>query len=350
MILHLSSNDLKKLKTLIKQKEKNIETADFLNALCFSSYSFSKEFSKEISEAKIHHVLLDEIDYQHDYKGTILKETIPGSFVIDNPNKYRDNPYYKNIHTFNDSKNKISLNTLKYDAYTFFPLDDITIDKSSYFKEQSTIGIFKETYEYLALVDNKNIWMCITPNEMNTMSSHIDAANGNVITFGLGLGYYAYMCSLKQNVKHITIIEKDDNIINLFLTHILPQFEYKEKIEVIHMDAFDFMKENYLSEYNYAFFDLWHNAEDGLPIYLKAKRFKCKCKTGYWIETSIKALYGRCFITLLEENLLGYKENQYKKANNEIDKIINDLYFLTQNKEFNSYKEIENFIFNTLFA
>ena len=40
--------------------------------------------------------------------------------------------------------------------------------------------------------------MTITPDEIETMKEAVDQAFGNVLTFGLGLGYYAYMVSEKD--------------------------------------------------------------------------------------------------------------------------------------------------------
>ena len=58
--------------------------------------------------------------------------------------------------------------------------------------------------------------MLITPNEIETMKKSISEATGNVLTYGLGLGYYAYMVSMKENVESVTIVEKDKEIIDLF--------------------------------------------------------------------------------------------------------------------------------------
>ena len=58
--------------------------------------------------------------------------------------------------------------------------------------------------------------MSITPNEIETMEEAVKAATGKVIVYGLGLGYYPYMISLKDEVKEIVIVENDIKIINLF--------------------------------------------------------------------------------------------------------------------------------------
>ena len=58
-----------------------------------------------------------------------------------------------------------------------------------------------------ALLENDRIWMTITPNEIETMKEPVDGAFGNVLTYGLGLGYYAYMVSEKENVETVTIVD-----------------------------------------------------------------------------------------------------------------------------------------------
>ena len=50
--------------------------------------------------------------------------------------------------------------------------------------------------------------------------------------------------------------------------------------------------------YDYAFIDLWHDTEDGLELYLKAKRIENKLHTAglqtkfaYWVEKSLLSAY-----------------------------------------------------------
>ena len=66
------------------------------------------------------------------------------------------------------------------------------------------IGFFETEFKFPALLENDRIWMTITPNEIETMKEPVDGAFGNVLTFGLGLGYYAYMVSEKENVESVT--------------------------------------------------------------------------------------------------------------------------------------------------
>lgn len=72
-------------------------------------------------------------------------------------------------------------------------------------------------------------WMAIKPNEIETMRQPIARAAGQVVAFGLGMGYYAFMVSEKPEVKTLTIVERDENVIALFREHILPQFPKRRR-------------------------------------------------------------------------------------------------------------------------
>ncbi|SFS94039.1 hypothetical protein [Paenibacillus sp. 453mf] len=60
--------------------------------------------------------------------------------------------------------------------------------------------------------------------KIETMKEPVEAAFGNALTFGLGLGYYAYMVSEKDNVKSVTVVEANEHVIRLLKEHILPQY------------------------------------------------------------------------------------------------------------------------------
>lgn len=199
-------------------------------------------------------------------------------------NKYEDNLYYKNISFKNIKSNKWSFRYESYKPYEAFVFNDLRkINDKLY----PCIGYFKEEYKYPAVLENNREWMLITPNEIETMEKSINEATGNVLTYGLGLGYYAYMVSMKEDVKTVTIVEKDKEIIELFNKYILPQFRFKDKIRIINMDAFEYFKKNIY--YDFVFVDIWHDPSDGIDLYLKFKSLEKKnIKYSYWIEDTIK--------------------------------------------------------------
>ena len=60
--------------------------------------------------------------------------------------------------------------------------------------------------------------------------------------------------------------------------------------------------------------------------------------------TSLIASIRRALITLLEENLEGFKEENYKKASSFYDSLINELYFKLKNTKLNSRENIIKFL------
>ena len=138
------------------------------------------------------------------------------------------------------------------------------------------------------MLEDGNEWMTLTPVDLDTSEEAIEGAHGKVITFGLGLGYYAYMVSEKDNVDSITVIEKSENAIRLFEKYILPYFSHPEKVRVINSDAFEYAeREMPNEEYDFAFVDTWRDASDGAPMYERMKKLEGlnpKTEFSYWIE------------------------------------------------------------------
>lgn len=200
--------------------------------------------------------------------------------------KYMNNPYYKNIKIHKKLNNKWTLKWDKYKDYQAFVYDDF-YEKEG--KVLFNIGFFEKEFLFPAIYENDRLWMSITPNEIETMEKSINDAYGNVLVLGLGIGYYPYMLSLKENVKSITIIEKSKEAIELFINEIYPQFTNKI-VNIIEMDAFQYL-ENIDTKINYIFADLWHDVSDGKDLYLKIKQYEKNyqmIKFSYWIEDTIK--------------------------------------------------------------
>ena len=130
--------------------------------------------------------------------------------------------------------------------------------------------------------------MTLTPVDLDTSDDAIERAHGNVVTFGLGLGYYAYMVSEKPSVESITVVEKSEDVIRLFKKHILPQFPHREKVKIVHRDAFEYAAESCpICNYDVAFVDTWRDASDGAPMYRRMKALECLSPNTefiYWIE------------------------------------------------------------------
>lgn len=255
-------------------------------------------------------------------------------------NEYKNNPYVKNIKldkVIVDKNHKFE--NLNYNPFECFLYKNIEIGND--YLEHYKLGYFNDNYSYITLLEDESIWMLITPHEINTMKEAIDEAYGKVITFGLGLGYYAYMCSLKENVESVTIIEKDKKTIELFKEFILPQFKNKEKIIIINDDAIKYC-ENKI-DYDYGFVDIYKDEQDGLVLYIKMYRnlVKQNFHVNYWIEEGMIIILRRALITLLYE----ITHNLYNECNDTFfDELISKFNEVTKNLSIENKKDIDLFL------
>ena len=351
MHIKLDNLDLEKLQKLIETKNININIADML---------FSSFFEEKIVDNKKYKVLIKNkksediyfsslmdyfsLDMDDEENIALTSEYIYPHLCLLKENEYLSNPYVKLIKNTIINKN-YSLKYLSYKPFQLLPIDEIKVNEDEYYQEYSQVGYFEKGFNYLALLDKNDIWMSVNPNEINTMKPYIEKSNGDVLVLGLGMGYISFIMSEKENVKSITIIEKEKKIIDIFKENILVKFPHKEKIKIIENDAIEYLADNEI-KYDYIFADLWHDPNDGLPIYIKLHNleYQKSIKIHYWLETSIIAMLRRYLITLMEENLLGYNDKNYMKSQNDEDKMINYLYNLTKKLSFTSYEQIHDYL------
>lgn len=198
--------------------------------------------------------------------------------------------YYKNIVFPNVKNESWEFKTMSFKPYEAFLANESVTDSQG--RLFPRIGFFEKEFFYPAVLQDSREWMTVTPHEIRTTAPAVKESFGNVLTYGLGLGYFPYMVSLKDNVNSITIVEKDERVIGLFEKYLLPQYPHKEKIKVIHDDAFRFAKEETNKVfYDFIFADTWHDPSDGVEMYEKFKeceKYSPKSKYMYWIEDTLK--------------------------------------------------------------
>lgn len=206
-------------------------------------------------------------------------------------NDYYNDPYFKAV-TFNGE----TVGDSKLDYLTYAPYQGFVRDDFKYYDDGKVlplIGFFPTPYRYPAVLTGDVEWMTLLPNEINSQKKYIKKAKGKVLTYGLGLGYYVFSVALKDEVSSVTVVDLNENVINLFQKHILPKFseKVKNKIKIINSDAFKFAGALSDGDYDYIYADIWHDCGDGKDLYLKFKSLESRCPSaeyGYWIEDSIK--------------------------------------------------------------
>lgn len=223
-----------------------------------------------------------EREFVSEYILPMIHEMDPASFEND--------PYYQTV-LFSEQKNgKWEMKFMEIAPCEAFVCNDFKIYNDGRLIPQ--IGYFPRAYRYPAILENGREWMTLLPNETITTKPAIDQAFGKVLTYGLGLGYFAFMASSKTEVSSVTVVERSRDVIELFKEWILPYFPHREKINIICEDAFDYAGKTAPNEkYDFIFADIWHDVGDGKDLYLKFKSLEhlspCS-KHAYWLEDTIK--------------------------------------------------------------
>lgn len=308
MIINLSPEELEDFGTLISQLDENIEAGEVYNDILSNGYLIDTDSS-----------------------------TYPISKL--NPEPYYNDPYMRNVRPKPSRKGKWSLKTSRYVPHQGFLFDEVSSSEEDGYREHTPFGYFEKPFNYLAIDEGNTNWMSITPHEINTMKRAIKEAHGNILVLGLGLGYYPYMASLKQEVKSIDIVEIAKEPIAIFKESILPFFRQKQKINVISIDAFEYLK-NYSKKYDYVFADLWHLPEDGLPMYSKILKLERNgTEYNYWIEKEMIIMARRAMLILIDE-YINFPDREPFEEQSFSDKLINSLDKATTDLKINSFEEV----------
>ena len=266
--------------------------------------------------------------------------------VILKSSDYKDNEYYRDIKLNKDirvgsyilTKNKYLVGEMMtYDIGEIIE-NNISVPK---------LGIWQDEFEYITLGESGNAWMTITPNEINTMKKPIENACGRVLTFGLGLGYFGYLASLKENVESVTIVEKSDVVIDIFTKYILPQFKTKDKINIVKADMFEYVKDMDIEkEFDYVFVDIWQDCTE-VYLYLKARKVLKNVKNvivDYWISGAIEQILLDDILFDYSELLIGNMEGSYSSID---EPILTKRVVQRALKELDVYKlDIKNEVLN----
>ena len=198
-----------------------------------------------------------------------------------------ENPYFKNIRLDN-----VNSESVKYEKITIKKRTLINMNfhqpMGKYLFHNHPIGYFDEDVHLPALIEGDKVWMSPAISEITSMDVGIQKGFGKCMTMGLGIGVLPYLWLQKDEVESVTIVEFNEDVIDLFTKYIQPQFNTTKKIEVIHGNAIDYYTEEFLNQFDYVYVDFWESNEDGLEAYTKLMEKKVNLPhIDFWIEDSI---------------------------------------------------------------
>lgn len=234
------------------------------------------------------------LDVRRPLDRRMIEDYVRPSLARLDPAPLRENPYMRRIRFPQARQGRWEMTHMAYEPYELFVRDDLLCLPDG--REIPQLGYFAERFAYPAVLEGGREWMTVTPNEVATMAPALTQVRGRVAVMGLGLGYFAFMASESPDVRAVTVVERDADVIALFERHILPQLAHRDKVRLVRADAFEFAQAG-LDGFDCAFVDLWHDVSDGAPMYLRMKALEARSpgtRFFYWIETSI-----RCFLRSL---------------------------------------------------
>ncbi|TFG81595.1 MAG: hypothetical protein E4G74_03930 [Erysipelotrichales bacterium] len=214
------------------------------------------------------------------------EEAWPSLFI--STQDYLKSPYSSHIKLEKIEEKGFRLTRETVRSNELFSVSAIHPDENRELDDWMTLRALDQPYEATFLWQGEEVWMLDAPSEANTMDPYAKKARGNVLTFGLGIGYFIYMSALNPEVKSITIIERSPSVIEMFKKHLLPQFPDNIPITIIQGDAFDYFNKAYMDIFDYAFVDIWQSNDDGfLLIELLLEQYLPDFdKVDFWIESS----------------------------------------------------------------
>lgn len=218
----------------------------------------------------------------------LYRRYLPRMVRRHDPAVYEADAYFQTVRPVMDRQGSIDLEYETIEPMELFVADDFIVDKDGFALPQ--LGWFDRAFSFPAILENGLVWMTVTPNEINTIQPAVQKSRGKVLTYGLGLGYYAFHCLLKEDVESVTVVERNPQVIDVFTKLLLPFFPRQQDLHIIEADAYEYAAHSMSAErFDTVFTDLWHDVADGIPLYKRMKSLETPGPNYlYWIEKTLQ--------------------------------------------------------------
>ncbi len=259
------------------------------------------------------------------------------SLFIDS-DTWEKSPYHSHIRLDQISDSAFRYETELLQDHELFNADEVQADPNHELNDSMILRALNKPCSAVLLYQNDEVWMLDAPSESATNDRAAAKAHGNMLTFGLGIGYYVYMCLENPAVTSITIVEYSEATIEMFRKEILPQFPASIPIHIIHGDAFDYYRDSFLSKYDYVYTDIWQTSADGL---LQIEKLLMQSnqpldKADFWIENSCMETMWALMMLAFEEIMTSKKANialQYRPLMKKIHLFADSIHETIDNSD-----------------
>lgn len=214
------------------------------------------------------------------------EDTWPSLFL--STEQWENSPYHSHVSLDLVKNEHFSYETQKTAGHELFNTDAIQKDPKRELNDWMKLRAMDKNFDAIYLYQDNRDWMLDAPSEAATNDVPAERAHGNVLTFGLGIGYFLYMALTNPRVTSVTVVENSHQVIEMFQRFLYPQFPQDKKVSIIEGDAYPLFNEEYLSPYDYVFTDIWQSSQDGLAAIEKLlmQYLPPFEKADFWIEDS----------------------------------------------------------------
>ena len=114
-------------------------------------------------------------------------------------------------------------------------------------------------------VSTEEVYMSVSPMEIESQMPHVAAAEGHTVVVGGGMGLYLYNVLKKDSVSRVTLVEADRSVIDL-IEHFALRMEWPnfEKLTIIESDIFELNMLN--DKVDFLYVDIWPELMDSYAL------------------------------------------------------------------------------------
>lgn len=138
-------------------------------------------------------------------------------------------------------------------------------------------------------------WMGLSPSEMMTQRNGIRKASGEVVVYGLGMGWFLAQVCAKKSVTRVTVVEREQEILDWLRPRVEAYYpQVKEKVaEWVCMDAYEYVDAHTdAADRRAHLFDIWAGWKEA-PWDTKFQRLKAYLPRIWgWGDHYVKERYG----------------------------------------------------------
>ena len=268
--------------------------------------------------------------------------------ALDDASFVEGDPYYSVLKGLSIQEGGLSLYEKEVVPGEIFPYSSYETGPAPHYDERPSFAYSLKPFSYPIFLKGDRPWMSLVPHEIKTMEKAIEECQGEVLTYGLGMGYFAYRACIKDEVTHVTVVESDPSVLSFFKKHLFSAFP-EGKLILMKGDALEFASSCPKGRYDYLFCDVYHDVEDGLPLYASLLRKEGAAKrSSYWIEDDLLLYFRRYLISYLNEQIDPKVTKQgdafYSKGGDFPSKVFRGIHSLLKEKEIKNEEDVSSLL------